>query len=152
MHKPVYVLNGPNLNCLGFREPEIYGHETLADVEAMTRAAARRVSLEVEFRQSNHEGVLVDWIQEARTAASAIVINPAGYTTNSVAIVDALRMFPGPRIELHLSNIHARDAAHNHSLVSTAVEAQICGLGAYGYEAAVAAAAHLLRRRAASAG
>lgn len=148
MQKPVYVLNGPNLNCLGFREPEIYGHETLADIEAMTRAVAERLSLEVEFRQTNHEGVLVDWIQEARTHASAIVINPAGYTTSSVAIVDALRMFGGPRIELHLSNIHARDAVHNHSLISTTVEAQICGLGSHGYEAAIAAAHHLLRKRA----
>lgn len=148
MQKPVYVLNGPNLNCLGFREPEIYGHETLEDIETMTRAVAERLSLEVEFRQTNHEGVLVDWIQEARTNASAIVINPAGYTTSSVAIVDALRMFGGPRIELHLSNIHARDAVHNHSLVSTTVEAQICGLGSHGYEAAIAAAHHLLRKRA----
>lgn len=149
MTKPVYVLNGPNLNCLGIREPEIYGYDTLEDIEKRMRALAETLSLEIVFRQTNHEGVLVDWLQEARTEASAVIINPAGYTTSSVPILDALRMIRVPRIELHLSNIHARDAHHNHSIISSVVEAQICGVGAYGYQLALLAANSIMEKRAA---
>lgn len=150
MPKPIYVLNGPNLNCLGIREPEIYGYDTLEDIEQRMRALAETLSVEIVFRQSNHEGVLVDWLQEARTEASAVILNPAGYTTSSVPILDALRMIKSPRIELHLSNIHARDAVHNHSIISGVVEAQICGVGAYGYQLALLAAHSMLEKRAAA--
>lgn len=150
MPKPIYVLNGPNLNCLGIREPEIYGYDTLEDIEQRMRALAETLSVVIVFRQSNHEGVLVDWLQEARTEASAVILNPAGYTTSSVPILDALRMIRSPRIELHLSNIHARDAVHNHSIISSVVEAQICGVGAYGYQLALMAAHSMLEKRAAA--
>lgn len=141
MTKPIYVLNGPNLNRLGKREPEIYGTTTLAEVEAMCRKAAG--SHPLEFRQTNAEHQLVDWIQEAIDAAAGIIINPAGLSFRSIPVVDALKMFPGPIIELHLSNIHARDELHRHSIMSAAATAVICGLGADGYPTAVGA---LLRR------
>jgi 3-dehydroquinate dehydratase-2 len=139
--KPIYVLNGPNLNRLGTREPEIYGKTTLAEVEAMCRKAAG--SHPLEFRQTNAEHEMVGWIQEAIDAAAGIVINPAGLSFGSIPVYDALKMFPGPIIELHISNIHARDELHRHSIMSTAVTAVICGLGADGYPTAVGA---LLRR------
>jgi 3-dehydroquinate dehydratase-2 len=129
----VEILNGPNLNLLGQREPAIYGHQTLADIEADCRAYAGGHGLEIAFRQSNHEGELVDWIQAARGRAAALVINPAGYTTTSIAILDALKMFEGPIIEVHLSNIHQREAFRHHSYVSLAATGVICGLGARGY-------------------
>ena len=141
MTKPIYVLNGPNLNRLGKREPEIYGTTTLAEVEAMCRKAAG--SHPLEFRQTNAEHQLVDWIQEAIDAACGIIVNPAGLSFHSIPVYDALKMFPGPIIELHLSNIHARDELHRHSIMSAAVTAVICGLGADGYPTAVGA---LLRR------
>ena len=127
----IYILNGPNLNLLGKREPDIYGHDTLADVEAMCRKAAPGVQL--EFRQSNHEGVLVDWIQEAREKADAIVINPAAYTHTSVAILDALSAFEGPVVEVHISDVHKREKFRHHSYVSLRADEVIVGRGVQGY-------------------
>jgi 3-dehydroquinate dehydratase-2 len=142
MQKPVFVLNGPNLNRLGTREPDIYGTTTLADIEALCRAAVP--GLAIDFRQSNHEGELVEWIHEAIDKAAAIVINPAAYSFTSIALLDALKMFPGPIIELHISNIHRREAHYHHSYISLAATAVIAGLGAAGYPAAVRAVAALL--------
>ncbi len=127
----IYILNGPNLNLLGKREPEIYGHDTLADVEAMCRTAA--TDAKIEFRQSNHEGVLVDWIQEARDKADAIVINPAAYTHTSVAILDALSAFEGPVVEVHISDVHKREKFRHHSYVSLRADEVIVGRGVQGY-------------------
>ena len=137
MKKAIYVLNGPNLNRLGKRETQIYGKTTLAQVEAMCRKAAGKWP--VEFRQSNAEHQLIDWIHEAIDKGAAIVINPAGYTFTSVAIMDALKMFPGPIVELHISNVHKREAVYHDSLMSTVATAVIMGLGADGYRAAVEA-------------
>lgn len=145
MSLPVYVLNGPNLNLLGTREPEIYGSQTLSDIEQAVGAQAARSGLTVDFRQSNHEGVLIDWIQEARTKASAIIFNPGGYSHTSVAIHDALRLVTCPVIEVHLSNPHRREAFRHHSYVSTAATGVICGLGATGYLLAIDAVASLLK-------
>lgn len=145
MTKPIYVLNGPNLNRLGKREPEIYGTTTLAEVEAMCRKAAGAVP--VEFRQTNAEHQLVDWIQEAIDAAAGIVINPAGFSFRSIPVLDALKMFPGPVIELHISNIHARDELHRHSIISQAATAVICGLGADGYPTAIGAVLRLIEKK-----
>src|SRR6202023_539511 len=127
--KTIYVLNGPNLNLLGTREPEKYGHTTLADVEKLCRAAAKRFDLGVEFRQSNHEGALVDWIQEAREKAVGIVLNPAGYTPTSVATLDAILAAGIPVIEIHITNSHAREVFRHDSCVSKVSRAVICGLG-----------------------
>lgn len=136
MTATLHVLNGPNLNRLGKREPEIYGHTTLAEVEAMCREAAGDVPL--AFRQTNYEGQLVEWIHEATDeGAAGIVINPAGLTFGSIPVLDALKMFPGPIIELHITNIHRREAIYHRSLVSTAATAVIAGLGARGYATAV---------------
>lgn len=145
MSLPVYVLNGPNLNLLGTREPEIYGRQTLSEIEQAVAAHAARVGLTVDFRQSNHEGVLIDWIQEARTKAAAIVFNPGGYSHTSVAIHDALRMVACPVIEVHLSNPHRRETFRHHSYVSSAATGVICGLGATGYLLAIDAVAPLLK-------
>lgn len=134
----IYILNGPNLNRLGKREPEIYGHTTLAEVERWSRDAAG--THVVEFRQSNAEYQLIDWIHEAMDAGAAgIIINPAGLTFTSVPIMDALKMFPGPIIELHISNIHRREQVYHNSLVSKVATAVIAGLGPRGYPAAVRA-------------
>ena len=136
--KPIYVLNGPNLNRLGKREPEIYGTTTLAEVEAMCRKAAGSHAL--EFRQSNAEHQLVDWIHEAiDKGAAGIIINPAGFTFTSIAIMDALKMFPGPIFELHITNVHKREAVYHHSLMSPVATAVMMGLGPDGYRAAVEA-------------
>ena len=132
----ILVLNGPNLNLLGKRQPEIYGAETLADVEARCREAAGQ-GAELRFAQSNHEGALVDAIQDARESADAIVINPGAYSHTSVAILDALNAFDGPVIEVHISNIHRREAFRHHSFVSARAEAVIAGLGTEGYAAAI---------------
>ena len=141
----VYVLNGPNLNLLGTREPEIYGRTTLKDVEAMCHDAGRRHGFAIAFHQSNHEGALVDWIQEARAAAAAgIVINPAAYTHTSVAILDALLASGIPAIEVHISNVHARDAFRRHSYISPAAKAVICGFGVNGYVLAIDGLAAML--------
>jgi 3-dehydroquinate dehydratase-2 len=138
------VLNGPNLNLLGVREPHIYGTTTLAEIEASCAAFVKSIGATLQFHQSNHEGVLIDLIQEARGAADAIVINPAAYSFTSVALVDALKAFDGPVIELHISNIHARDELHRHSIISATARAVICGLGPYGYIVALQAAAQML--------
>jgi len=145
MTKAIYVLNGPNLNRLGKREPEIYGTTTLAEVEAMCREAAGAHPL--EFRQSNAEHQLVDWIHEAIDLGSGIVINPAGLTFRSIPILDALKMFPGPIFELHITNVHRREAIYHDSLVSRVATAVIMGLGVDGYPTSVSAMVRLLGRR-----
>jgi 3-dehydroquinate dehydratase-2 len=145
MAKPIYVLNGPNLNRLGKREPEIYGTTTLAEIEAMCRKAAG--SHPLEFRQTNAEHQLVDWIQEAIDEGSGIVINPAGLTFRSIPVLDALKMFPGPIFELHISNVHRREAIYHDSLVSKVATAVLMGLGPDGYPTAVAAMVRLLGRQ-----
>jgi 3-dehydroquinate dehydratase II len=138
MPKIVYVLNGPNLNLLGTREPQIYGHATLRDVEKLCRTTAKRHGLAVVFRQSNHEGEIVDWIQEARAKkAAGLIINPAGYTTTSVAILDALITMEAPVIEVHISNIHAREHFRRRSYVSQTARAVVCGFGTDGYALAI---------------
>ena len=139
---PVFVLNGPNLNLLGQREPHIYGHETLADVEAMCRRAAQELGLAVEFRQTNAEHQLIDWIQEARATAGGIVINPAGLTSTSIAVLDALLICQCPIVEVHISNIYRRESFRHHSYVSHAATGVICGCGTHGY---VLALQHLAR-------
>ncbi|MFZ2650900.1 MAG: type II 3-dehydroquinate dehydratase [Burkholderiaceae bacterium] len=144
MTKAIYVLNGPNLNRLGKREPEIYGTTTLAEVEEMCRKAAG--SRAVEFRQSNAEHQIIDWIHEAIDRGAGIVINPAGLSFRSIPILDALKMFPGPIFELHISNIHRREAIYHDSLMSRAATAVIMGLGADGYPTAVAAMLRLLSK------
>jgi 3-dehydroquinate dehydratase II len=144
MSQRIYVLNGPNLNLLGVREPHLYGRETLADVQASCETAASGLGLEVEFRQSNHEGQLVDWIHEARESGAGIIINPAGFTTTSIAILDALKTFDGPIVEVHISNIHKREAFRHNSYVSLAATGVIAGLGTQGYVLALEAIARLL--------
>ncbi len=138
------ILNGPNLNLLGEREPEIYGSTTLAAVKDSCQEFAETLGVDLQFLQSNHEGALVDWIQDARHTADAIIINPAGYSFHSISILDALNVFAGPVIELHISNIHARDELHRHSIISGAATGVICGLGVYGYIVAMQAAARML--------
>jgi 3-dehydroquinate dehydratase-2 len=140
----VFVLNGPNLNLLGLREPDIYGSDTLADVEARVRARAETFKLGVDFRQTNHEGVLLDWIHEARTAADGIVINPGAYTHTSIALHDALKGVAVPAVEVHISNIHAREAFRHHSFVSPVVRASVVGFGVFGYELAIEGLARIL--------
>jgi len=137
MAREIHVLNGPNLNLLGTREPEIYGHETLADIERLARATAEGLGFALVFRQSNAEHEIVDAIQAARGQAAGIVINPAAYTHTSVAIRDALSAFDGPVIEVHLSNTHAREAFRHHSCVSGVATGVIMGLGSEGYAAAI---------------
>jgi len=145
MNKPIYILNGPNLNRLGTREPEIYGKTTLAEIETMCRKAAG--ARPIEFRQTNAEHQLVDWIHEAIDAGAAIVINPAGLSFRSIPVLDALKMFPGPIIELHISNIHRREEIYQHSLMSRAATAVIMGLGSDGYATAVSAVGRLLEKK-----
>lgn len=140
----ILVLNGPNLNLLGTREPEVYGRETLADLEAVCREHAERLGLMIDARQSNHEGELVTWIQEARDRHAGIVINPAAYSHTSVAIPDALRAAGLPTIEVHLSNIFQREALRHHSHVSATAIGTICGLGIDGYRYALDALARRL--------
>jgi 3-dehydroquinate dehydratase II len=142
MDRPIYVLNGPNLNRLGRREPDIYGRTTLAQIEAACRQAAG--ARPIEFRQTNSEAQLIDWIHEAIDRAGGIVINPAAWSFTSIAILDALKMFAGPIIEVHISNIHRREEIYHRSLVSRAATAVIAGLGPQGYAVAVRAAIELL--------
>jgi 3-dehydroquinate dehydratase-2 len=145
MAKIVHVLNGPNLNLLGAREPKIYGHATLADVEKLCQATAAPHGLGIVFRQSNHEGQLVDWINQAHAEkAAGLIINPAGYTTTSIAILDALFILEVPVIEVHISNIHKREEFRHNSYVSKAARAVICGFGIHGYALAIAGLAALL--------
>lgn len=133
MVKPIFVLNGPNLNLLGLRQPEIYGHETLDDVAAALSDLADDLGLSVRCLQSNHEGQLVDWIHEARKAAAGIIINPGAYSHTSIAILDALNAYDGPVLEVHISNIHKREAFRHHSHVSGRAEGVIAGFGTEGY-------------------
>jgi 3-dehydroquinate dehydratase II len=135
--KPVYILNGPNLNLLGLRQPEIYGRETLDDVAEACGAVAEDLGLTIRFLQSNHEGQLVDWIHEARDKAAGIIINPAAYTHTSVAILDALNAYEGPVLEVHISNVHKREAFRHHSYVSLRAEGVIAGFGTEGYQLAL---------------
>ena len=145
MSKPIYVLSGPNLNLLGVREPEIYGHQTLDDVRRLCEARAAALGHTIIFRQSNHEGELIDWIQEAREKAAAVVINPAGYGHTSVALLDALKMVGVPVIECHLSNPASRETFRRKTYVSLAATGVVSGFGAASYELAVEAAAGLCR-------
>ena len=143
--KPIYILNGPNLNRLGKREPSIYGIATLADVERWCREEAGKHP--VEFRQSNSEADIIGWIHEAIDQGSGIIINPAAFTFTSIAILDALKMFEGPIIELHISNIHKREAYYHHSYVSKVATAVIAGLGAEGYRVATASVLKLIKQK-----
>jgi 3-dehydroquinate dehydratase-2 len=144
MPKPIYVLSGPNLNLLGSREPEIYGYTTLDDIQRNCEARAKGLGYQVVFRQSNHEGELIDWIQEARQVASALILNPAGYGHTSIAILDALKALAIPIIECHLSNPAAREEFRRKSYVSLAATGLVSGFGARSYELALEAAAGLL--------
>jgi 3-dehydroquinate dehydratase II len=133
MAKPIYILNGPNLNLLGQRQPEVYGKESLEDVADACGAMAEDLGLVIRFHQSNHEGALVDWIHEARGAGAGIIINPGAYSHTSIAILDALLAFDGPVIEVHISNIHKREAFRHHSFVSQRADGVIAGCGTEGY-------------------
>lgn len=145
MAKPIYILNGPNLNLLGTRQPEIYGHETLADVARDCATLASELGLDVRFHQSNHEGQIVDWIHAARDDAAGIVINPAAYSHTSVAILDALNAYEGPVLEVHISNIHKREVFRHHSFVSQRAEGVIAGFGTEGYLLALRRMAGLVK-------
>jgi len=144
MSDTVLILNGPNLNMLGTREPEIYGHETLADIERACTERAAELGLQVDFRQSNSEGELVGWVQESRSTHAGLIVNAAGYTHTSVALMDALLSCDLPVIEVHLSNIHQREEFRHHSYVSKAAKGMICGFGGYGYDMALSALARML--------
>lgn len=145
MPLPILILNGPNLNLLGTREPATYGYETLADVEALCHARADELGLQVEFKQTNHEGQLIDWIHQARGRCAGIVINPAAWTHTSVAIRDALAAVELPVIEVHLSNVHKREEFRHHSFVSGIALGVMAGFGSNGYRLALDHFAHLLR-------
>lgn len=149
MNRVVYVLNGPNLNLLGKRQPHIYGHETLADVEADCRKVAGELALEVRFHQSNREYEIIDWIHQARETASGIVINPGAFTHTSVAILDALNAFEGIVIECHISNVHKREEFRHHSYVSLRADGVMAGFGTQGYTLALRRLAHLFDKSAA---
>ena len=140
----VFILNGPNLNLLEVRDPSIYGHDTLGDIEERCTARAASLGLEIDFRQTNHEGQIVDWIQEARESADGIILNAGALTHTSVAVLDALAAAELPVVEVHLSNIFRRDRFRRHSYVSLAANGVICGLGAHGYELALNAMARLI--------
>ena len=144
MKRLVYVINGPNLNLLGKRQPAIYGQETLADVEIACRRVATESNLELEFHQSNREYEIIDWIHEARETAAGIVINPAAFTHTSVAILDALNAFDGPVFESHISNVHKREAFRHHSYVSSRADGVIAGFGTQGYALALQRLARLI--------
>jgi 3-dehydroquinate dehydratase II len=141
MRSKLYILNGPNLNLLGVREPHLYGSTTLAQVQQSCRRVAGELGFDCEFRQTNHEGVLVDWVQEARELAAAVVINPAGLSFRSIPLLDALKTLDQPIAEVHVTNIHRRDAIYQKSLVSLAATGVICGFGPFGYELAIRAVA-----------
>src|SRR3954469_24301465 len=144
MATKIMILNGPNLNFLGIREPHIYGRTTLKEIEASCEAVARYLGITISFHQSNLEGELVNWIQSAHGTCDAIIMNPAAYCFTSFALIDALKIVEGPKIQVHISNIHARDELHRHSITSSASTAVICGLGPYGYLAAMLAAVQRL--------
>lgn len=144
MPHPLFVLNGSNLNMLGRREPHLYGTTTLAQIEQRTVALARELGLDCDFRQTNHEGVMVDWIQEAFDRDAALIINPAGFSFGCVPVLDALKLIRKPLVELHITNIHRREDPYSHSLVSRVASGVICGFGANGYQLAVRAVADAL--------
>jgi 3-dehydroquinate dehydratase-2 len=144
MPHPLFVLNGSNLNMLGVREPGLYGTTTLAEIEERTRQLAESLGLACDFRQTNHEGVMVDWLQEAATREAAVIINPAGFSFGCVPVLDALKLVRKPIVEVHITNIHQRPAPYTHSLLSQAATGVICGLGPTGYLAAVRAVAEML--------
>jgi len=144
----IFILNGPNLNRLGLREPQIYGHTTLAEVHEWCKTEAGRLKVAIDFRQSNFEGEIVQSVHEAiESEAAGLIINPAGYTFTSVAIMDALKMFDGPKIELHISNVHKREAVYHHSLMSPVVTAVMAGFGARGYRIALAAMVQVMQEQ-----
>ncbi len=147
--KTIFILNGPNLNLLGAREPEIYGSDSLADIEASCAAAAKASGFSVDFRQSNTEGILVDWVQEAAAKGAGLIINPGAYTHTSIALLDALSAAGIAKIELHLSNIHAREEFRRRSVTASAVDGVIMGFGAAGYILALDALKSLLQKRSA---
>jgi 3-dehydroquinate dehydratase II len=144
MSRLVFILNGPNLNLLGKRQPDIYGHETMADVEAACRSLGAELKLDIAFHQSNREYEIIDWIHAARERAGGIVINPAAFTHTSVAILDALNAFEGPVIEVHISNVHKRESFRHHSYVSLRADGVIAGFGTQGYLLALRHMAHLM--------
>jgi 3-dehydroquinate dehydratase-2 len=149
MAKTLYILNGPNLNTLGTREPEIYGHATLKDVEKLCQKTAKQFGLDTEFRQSNHEGVIIDWIHEARDKkAVGIIINPAGYTNTSIAILDALLLIKAPVLEVHITNIHKRESFRHVSYISKVARGVIAGCGVEGYALAITAIAGMIGAKA----
>ena len=148
MRDTVFILNGPNLNLLGKRQPHIYGHETLADVEAECRKLAATLDVDIRFHQSNAEYQIIDWIHEAREIAGAIVINPAAFTHTSVAILDALNTFDGAVIEVHISNVHKRESFRHHSYVSLRADGVIAGCGTQGYQLGLQRAAYLIKTKA----
>lgn len=145
--KPILILNGPNLNMLGTREPSVYGRDTLDDLRRMAEVRAAALGLTIDFRQSNSEGELVTWVQEARTRAAGIIVNAGAYTHTSIALLDALQAAELPVIEVHLSNIFRREAYRHHSYVSLGAEGVICGLGAKGYELALEGMANILMKK-----
>jgi 3-dehydroquinate dehydratase-2 len=143
----ILVLNGPNLNLLGVREPEIYGRETLDDIKQRCIARAKAHGLDIDFRQSNSEATLIDWLHEARGTKAGVVINPAGFSFHSIALLDALKMFDGPKVEVHITNIHKREPMYQKSLMSHGVTGVIAGLGGNGYALAVDAIAELVKSK-----
>lgn len=149
MKPTVYVLNGSNLNMLGKREPHLYGTTTLAQIKERTEALAEELGVRCEFRQTNHEGVMVDWLQEAFEADAAVIINPAGFSFASIPVLDAVKLIRQPVIEVHITNIHQRDEQYRHSLISLAARGVICGLGPEGYLLAMRAVASSLSQQAA---
>ena len=142
----ILVLNGPNLNLLGTREPGLYGSETLSDIEANCRALGKSLELSIDFRQSNSEGELVDWVQQAQGTFDVIILNAGAYTHTSIALLDALKAVDLPSIEVHLSNIHQREEFRHHSYVSKAALGMICGFGSFGYDMAIQAAARIVKQ------
>jgi 3-dehydroquinate dehydratase-2 len=145
MPDTILVLNGPNLNLLGVREPEIYGHDTLDDIKGRCIEQAKKHGLEIDFRQSNSEATLIDWLHEARGTKIGVAINPAGFSFHSIALLDALKMFDGPKVEVHITNIHKREPMYQKSLISHGVTGVIAGLGANGYVLAIDAIAALTK-------
>ena len=143
MPRKLFVLNGPNLNMLGLREPELYGAETLEDIRVLCAEVAEELGFELFFAQSNAEHEIVEWVHDAFREKATVVINPAGFSFRSVPLLDALHMLSTPIVEVHITNIHARDAVHQHSLISSVARVVIAGAGAYGYELAIRAADRL---------